>query len=65
MWDSLKNKVYREVRDKLTERALMNKIKIPWEEISLKEVRKSIFSRKKHLRLVVEEGGGHIKHRLK
>ena len=65
LWDFLKEKVYRGVQDKLSEQALMNRIIISWEEISIEEIRKSISAGKKRLRLVVEEHGSHIEHRLK
>ena len=42
MWDFLKEKIYREVEDKLTEQALMNRIIISWEKISIEEIRNSI-----------------------
>ena len=42
-WDSWKEKVCRGVQDKLTEQALMNRMIISWEEISMEEIRKSIF----------------------
>ena len=59
----LKEKVYRRVQDQSTEQGLMNRI-ISWEKLSIEEIRKSI-SAWKRLRLVVEEDGGHIEHRLK
>ena len=43
----------------------MNRIITSWEEILIEEIRKSISALKKRLRLVVEEYGGHIQHRLK
>ena len=43
----------------------MSRIIILWEEISIEEIRKSISAWKKRLRLVVEENGDHIEHRLK
>ena len=64
-WDSLKEKVYRGVDDKLTKQALMNRIIISWEEILVEEIRESISAGKKRLCLIVEEEGGHIEHRLK
>ena len=57
--------VYRGVQDKLTTQALMNKIKMSWKKILIKEIRKGLFAWKKRLHLVVEEDGGHIEHRLK
>ena len=42
MWDSLKEKVYPRKQYKLTEQALINRIIIRWEEISIEEIRKSI-----------------------
>ena len=65
IWDSLKEKVYRGMRDKLTEQALKDRIILSWEEISVGEIRKNISAWKKRLRLVVDEDGGHIEHRLK
>ena len=65
-WHSLKEKVYRGMRDKLTEQASKDKIiSLSWEEISVGEIRKNISAWKKRLRLVVDEDGDHIEHRLK
>ena len=63
IWNSLKEKVYRGVQDKLTEQALTDRIIISQEEILIEEIRKSISAWKKRLCLVVEEEGGHIEHR--
>ena len=65
MWDSLKEKAYREVQEKSTEQALMNRMIISWEEISIEDIRNRISASKERFRLVVEEDGGHIEHRLK
>ena len=48
------------------EEKLMNKIKMSWKEIyrPVEEIRKSIFSWNKRLRLVVEDGD-HVEHKLK
>ena len=53
------------MRDELTEQALKGRIILSWEEISVGEIRKNISAWKKRLRLVVDEDGGHIEHRLK
>ena len=65
IWDSLKEKVYRGMPDKLTKQALMNRVIVSWEEISIEEIRKNISAWKKRLCLVVEEDGGHFEHTLK
>lgn len=65
IWDSLKEKVYQGQREKLTEEQLKARILASWEQIPLEEIRKSISAWKKRLRLVAEEDGGHIEHRLK
>ena len=64
-WKSFKEKVCRGVQNGFTEQALMNRMITSWEEISIEEIRKSISAWKKRLRLVVEEDGGDIEHRLK
>ena len=38
---------------------------LSWEEISVEGIRLNISAWKKHLRLVVDEDGDHIEHRLK
>ena len=64
-YGTLKEKVCRGMQDKLSEQPLMNRITISLEEISIEEMRKSNSAWKKRLRLVVEEDGGYIEHRLK
>ena len=43
IWDSLNEKVYRGMRDKLTEQALKDRIILSWEEISVREIHKKHF----------------------
>ena len=50
--------------EKVTENELKEKIRGKCEEITLEEVRKSIWSFKKRLRAVCEQNGGHIDHLL-
>ena len=64
MGDSLNEKVNRGVQDKLTEQAVINRIMMSSEEISVEEMCKIISGWKKQLCLVVEENGDHIEHRL-
>ena len=42
IWDSLKEKVYQGVRDKLIKQALNNRINISWDQISVEGICKSI-----------------------
>ena len=65
IWDSLKEKVYANRRDKFTGDELKEKIRSAWDEISLDEIRNCISSWKKRLRLVCSQDGGHIEHLLK
>ena len=65
MWDSFKEIVYQVVQDKLTKQALMNRIITSWDEITIEEIHKSISAWKKRIRLVAEEDGDYIEHRLK
>ena len=58
-------KVYEGLREKLTEQALNDRVTMSWKKISIEEIRKSISVWKKRLRIVKEEDGSHIDHRLK
>ena len=53
------------MQDKLIKQALLNRIILWWEEISIEEICKSISAWKKQRCLGVEEDEGHIEHRLK
>ena len=53
--DSLKEKVYQGVRDKYKKQALNDMMIMSLEEISVKEIFKTISAQKKLLRLVMEE----------
>lgn len=64
VWDSLSEKVYAGRTEKFTEQELKDRIKEKWDEITVAEIRKSITSWKKRLRLVNSEDGGHIDHLL-
>ena len=64
-WDSLWEKVYQGVRDKLTKQALNDRIIMSVEQISVAGICKSISVWKKWLGLVMEEDRGYIEHRLK
>ena len=61
----LSERVYGGRRQKLTEQEL-KKILEAWQEISLTEIRASIYtcSWRKRLKLVIEQDGGHIEHCL-
>jgi len=65
IWDSLSQKVYSGRNTKFTETELKEKIIEAWDDILLNEVRHSISSWKKRLRVVCQQGGGHIDHLLK
>ena len=65
VWDSLSEKVYAGRTEKFTEQELKDRIEQMWGEITVGEIRKSISSWKKRLRLVHSEDGGHIDHLVK
>ena len=64
-WNSLKEKVFQRLGEKLTKQALKDKIVMSWEKILIKEIRKCISVWKRGPRLVLDKDGSHIKHRLK
>lgn len=64
IWNLLKQRVYCERRDKFTEVELKDKIVQCWESITVRDIRNSIASWKKRLRMVCAENGAAIEHRL-
>ena len=58
--DMLSERVYTGRRHKFREPDPKQKILQAWQEISLTEILASISCRKKRLKLVIEQAGGHI-----
>ena len=65
VWEILKQNVYKGQREKFNERDLKEKVQKVWDAMDLNSIRESIKSWKKRLRLVINENGGPIDHKLK
>lgn len=64
IWNILAEKVYAKRNEKFSEDDLIARIKEAWDEIDLQQIRNSISSWKKRLRLIIKQNGGHIDHLL-